>query len=256
MGKFERKKKSTVKVIAVVAVVIVVLVAFALFVIPKILHKLPGEEETPTMDGTETQDVSTAEAEPVPESVSVKEFPLTLENGNLEIESVFQFDGINPDCGNQEGNDVASIMVKNTSDIFLTEAKIEVELADGAKTHFIVTNLPAGKTAMVFSTDNTSIEDESSCVKLSCNAVWDDTTDLIPVGISVSVDGMTITLTNNTAQDIPGLIIYCRAPLGEEYFGGMAYEYTVDNLPANGSTTVEAVECIMGLAEVVRVAIN
>ncbi|MBR5126257.1 MAG: hypothetical protein IKU68_05935, partial [Oscillospiraceae bacterium] len=64
-----------------------------------------------------------------------------------------------------------------------------------------------------------------------------------------------ITLQNKTAEEIPELVLYCHASLGEEYFGGITYKYTVNNLAAQGSATVNAVECTLGIAEVVRIAI-
>lgn len=76
------------------------------------------------------------------------------------------------------------------------------------------------------------------------------------IGRSECTDGTTVTITNNTAQGIPVLTVYCRDPFGEEYFGGKAYEYTVNNLSVNGTVTVEALDSILGLPEVVRIAVR
>ena len=256
MGKYEktRKKKSGAKRGLIPVLLLLLVVLLGLFVMPQVLYRISGEAETvTTMEATEVQ---TGETGAAAAAVPAVQFPLELENGALTIESLFQYDGINPDCGNEEGKNIASITVKNTSGKYLAEAKIELELGDGTQASFVISHLPAGKSAMAFATDNTAMDSSDICVNADCTALWLEVAELLPETVTVSLDGTTITLKNNTAQEIPELIIYCRSPFDEEYFGGIAYEYTVNNLPANGTTTVEALDCILGLAEVVRIAVN
>lgn len=215
--------------------------------------------ETTEPEETTQPEETTEVSEPVeptenlPASIT---FPKQVEGGKLEIESVFQFDGINPDCGYQEGENIASIVLKNTSGSYLTEANVTLTLTDGAKVHFYVSDLPADGRAMAFSTENTSIEADVGCAEVSCDAVFDVTAVSQSDKVAIVVDGMDITLTNQTGDSISEIVIYCRSPLGEEYFGGAAYQYTINDLPAFGTTTVTAVDCILGLAEVVRIVIK
>lgn len=258
MGKYEgkhtkKKKSGSAKRVLIPVILLLLIVLLVLFAMPQVLYRLSGEAEITT---TEEMALLAEDTEPAAApTVPAVQFPLELEMGALQIESLFQYDGINPDCGNEEGSNIASITVKNTSNKYLVEAKIQVELRDGTRASFLVTHLPAGKTAMAFATDNTAMDSTNSCVDVSCSAVWEETDKLLPEAVILSVDGVTITLKNNTDQEIPELKIYCRSPFDEEYFGGIAYEYTV-NLPAYERTTVEALDCILGLAEVVRITMN
>ena len=209
----------------------------------------PAETEPGTVPGqTESTNPSADDTEP-----ATLQLPVALEEGRLEVTSLFQSSGINPDCGNREGTDIATIALKNNSEYFLTEATVTAILADGTKIRFLATNLPSGKTAMVFSGDNISLPKDAVCVSIDCKAQWDKSGQTMPQGISASADGMMVTVMNDTAQDIPELIVYCCTPLGEVYFGGTSYKYTINDLPANGSRTFMAVDCIVGLAEVVRI---
>ena len=261
MGKFEHKnKKSPAAWVAAGVVLAVVLIAAAFIA----NQDSPGSAGVPLatappgMQGAESE--TTVLTEPVDAGASNADaealvFPMLLEDGMLEIGSLFQSSGINPDFEDQEGTDIASIALTNTSEVMLSETTVIATLADGTEIRFCAAWLPAGKTAMVFAEDNIALPDDAVCVAVTCEAVWDETGHTGPEGVSASADGMMITITNDTAQDIPELIVYCRTPLGEEYFGGIAYEYKVTDLPAKGSTTILAADCIMGLAEVVRIEI-
>ena len=234
--------------------------AMALCVMPQVLYRLSGEAEEMPVDQTEdtvavTETGTVAEVVVVP-TVSSVTYPVELEGGRLTLENLFEFEGINPDCNYEPGESIASVTLRNSSEAYLTEAKLTLLLADGGTIEYLVTDLPAGKSAMAFALDNFQWREDTVCVEVSCSAVWDEDFSGIPDEVTVSAEGTTVTITNNTAQDIPALTVYCRDPFIEEYFGGKAYEYTVNNLFANGQATVEALDCIMGQAEVVRIAIH
>lgn len=258
MAKYLRKKKKKpVALIIVIVLVVILLAALVLFVMPQLLYRLSGgsEESEPVQtDPYYVQETATPETTEAAEAGRV--FPLALEDGRLEIDSLFPFSGINPDCGNQEGTDIAAIQLKNVSGSYLTEAKITLTLADGGQVNFAVMDLAAGKSVMAFSTENLSIPAGAVCVDAECSAVFDDTAVTMPEEVSVSVSGVTITLTNTSDENLSQVVVYCRSALGEDPFGGITYQYVVTGLPAGESTTVEASDCIMGMAEVVRVAIN
>lgn len=266
MSKYENKKgKKSCK--GVIAIAVLLVVAIALFAVPQVLYKLSGEDSNSSksdylvsgMQGTESvEDTISAESEADVniEKVDALTFPLLLADGKVEIENVFQFDGINPDCNNQVGNDIAAITVKNLSDAYLASADISMISDDGVTISFAITDLPAGKTTMAFSVDNASTNTDVSYRDAFCEAVFDTDASMNDHAVSVSVDGMHITLENNTNAGIDELIVYCHSALDDQYFGGIVYTYTVNNLPANGTAELDAADCILGLAEVVRIAIN
>lgn len=259
MGKYQKQnqKKSNAAPIAVLIIAVIALVICVAVFLPRMgggqdAQTLPT---VPAVTQVEATAGETSAAETTLPAQPGRALPLALEDGRLMIQSLFQYDGLNPDCANQEATDIGAITLQNISGEYLEEAAISLELTDGTKLNFVVSNLPAGKTVMAFSADNTAIAPDAVCGAAECQAVWSDA-EPMPQEVSASVDGMLITLTNNTAQDIPELVVYCRCPLDEEYFGGVTYIYTVNDLPANGTAVVEAWDCILGMAEVVRIAIN
>lgn len=261
MGKYQNEKANKRgALLAVIAVLLVVVLAgFGLFVMPRLSEgdnpqSNATEEVAPTDTEAATENQSPTEVsttEPAPASI----LPVALEDGQLEIQSLFQFDGINPDCENQEGTGIAAMVLKNTSGIYLAEAAVTLTLADGTELNFEVTDLPADGSVMAFSVDNRTVPADAVCVDATCTAAFDEDAGMAADQVSVTTDGWMVTVNNISGADIPELVIYCRSPFGEEYFGGVTYKYTIYDLPAGGTATVEAWDCILGFVEVVRVEI-
>ena len=273
MGKYQNKtpaKKRTrtkhnhsSQIVLIVVLAVFLAALLMMFVVPQLLYRLGGEyepelpeaepllQEPSEEETSEITEPATEEPLPQPEALT---FPIALENGNLTVNSVFSYTGINPDSGNQEGDDLATIMLKNTSEAYLEQAVIRATLLDGTECTFVVTDLPAGKSTMAFATGNTFLAPENSCVVLSCEASF---TELEPWDqLSVSTVGTTVTLQNNSGEDITNIDVYCRDVFGESYFGGITYKQTISNLPANQSATVDVTDSLLGMIEVVRIAIN
>ena len=270
MGKYEKKKeKKSRKGFIWVVLLLVAAAMLAVFVMPQILYRLSGDTDAfpdePTEPAPVTEQIEETQQETqgntpadteADASLEKLEFPIELENGQLVLESLFEFEGINPDCSYESGSSIATVTVMNTSGEYLAEAKLTLVLADGRSVEFLVNELPAGKTAMAFAADNTQLETAVDCVDVSCETVWIGAAEAEPEGISVSVSGTTVSIVNNAGRDISALTVYCREPFDEVYFGGKAHVYTINNISADGTAAVEALDCILGLAEVVRVEIN
>lgn len=252
MAKYLRKKKKKpIGGVLILVVMILLLAVVAVFVMPQLLYRLSGEgEETLFTEAVEQ------ETESIGSVGTALDFPLLVDDGRLEINSLFPFSGINPDCNNQEGTDIASIVLKNTTDTYLTEAKLTLTLVDGTQLNFAVADLPAGASVMAFSTENLSLSANAACVSAVCEASFDGTAVTESNQVSAYTSGTVVTVINNSGQDLSQIVVYCRSLLDEDYFGGVTYAYTINDLPAGESTTVEATDCILGMAEVVRVAVN
>lgn len=256
MGKYEKKKTRKKRriwpwLVAVLALLIVFLMLFEPPEQPDANGVQPETTGTATSENASAGEGTTAQA---PESVIV--FPMSLEEGSLEIGSLYPFSGINPDCGNQAGENIAALELTNLSETYLTEARITVQLADGTQIPFYAADLPAGACAMVFSVENQSISADAICTNVTSEAVFDDTAALAADKLAVQTEGTLITLTNISGQDVSEIVVYCRNTLGEAYFGGVTYQYTINNLAANETATVDAVDCILGMAQVVRIAVG
>ena len=256
MAKYlKKKKKKPIRGVLILVVVILLLAVVAVFVMPRLLYRLSGGGEAAKFE-TEAQLSTNIPEETTEERVPTVAFPLLVDDGRLEINSLFQFTGINPDCENQEGADIASIVLKNVSDLYLAEAKITLTLLDGTQLNFVVTELPAGASVMAFSTENSVLPADAACLSAACEASFDPTAVTVSDQVTASVDGAQITLTNISGQELSQIVVYCRDTLGEDLFGGTTYSYIVTNLPAGESTVVDVADCILGMAEVVRFVVN
>lgn len=255
MGKFEKKKekkKFPWGVLALVAVLVILGVAGA-----KLLPSAGSGNAEQTAPPEETAAVqSQTQAQEQPAADEGVALPMQLEDGKLTLEMLFQYSGLNPDCGNQEGENVAAVQLTNSSSEYLQEAKLCLTAQDGTLLNFYVTDVPAGETVMAFCVDNLSVEANPACAAVSCQAVFTQADASAGGKVSVSAEGVVITVNNVSGEDLSNVVVYCRSVLGEEYFGGVTYAYTIENLPAGETAVVEAWDCILGMAEVVRTAVG
>lgn len=191
--------------------------------------------------------------EATPTAAAGLSLPYSLEDGRLEISSVFQYTGDNPDCGDEAGEDVAALVVTNRSDRHLTSARLTAELADGTRLSFWISDVPAGQTVRVFESDNGRYDTANPCVAVTCDAQFEDGSPVPADRLSVSVEETEVTLTNISGEPLGELTLYCHCLLNGAYFGGGTYSYAVEPIPAGGSVTIAAEECYLGEAAVVRV---
>ena len=240
----EKRRKSNKKQLKSKSLILSVLVIVGILV-----YVANSEESVESEQKSEQQEIQ--------ETGTVKvEFPYVLNEGKLEVDSLFQFQGINTDSGNQEGTDIAAIVLKNVSELYLTSANVFLEMADGTRLEFLVTELPAGKQVMAFSTENQILTSDVECIGVSCETSYESGDSKAVNQIQVEVEGVAVTLTNVSGEEVSDLVIYCHNILGEDYLGGVSYKYVVDNIPANESVTVEARDCILGMADVVRMEVR
>ena len=179
-------------------------------------------------------------------------FPISLEEGNLVIESLFPFSRINPDASNEQGNDIAAIVLTNNSNLELKTASITLVMNDGNKVEFYVEMIPASKKGMAFSVDNLTLPLDVQCVDVQINAEMiesDDVTDVF-----IEVNGMNILLENKSTDSLNDLTIYYRDVFDDNYFGGKVYHETIDVLSAGETTEITANHSLLGLIEVVKIS--
>ena len=181
-------------------------------------------------------------------------FPYELGEGGLAVDSLFQFTGFNPDCGNQEGENVAGLTVRNQSERHLTSASLEAEMEDGSVFHFEIADLPPGASVMVFEKDNQSYELDNVCVNLEGDAEFENSQPLLADSLTIDVQETAVTLTNRSEGDLSDLVLHCHCLMDEEYFGGLTYTYPIESIPAGQSVTVQAEDCYLGQAAPVRVS--
>lgn len=192
----------------------------------------------------------TTEAVPEVETIAL---PAVLEDNRLRILSLFQYSGPNPDCGDREGKDTAGILLENASQYHLSRAELEIVTASGMVLRFVVEDIPAGKTVMVFSADNAPVEVDPRCVEITCNAEFAEAAPLQTGSIRLTVTGTTIRITNISGKDLENVVVHYHNVMDPEYYGGITYQYLIEDLPAGGSKEFDAWECFFGVADVVRI---
>lgn len=220
--------------------------------------------ENESTESEETIEQGVAEEEKRLEEVALEEsqtiseipFPYMLEDGKLEIGSLFPFGGFNPDAGNEMVSDIAAISVKNISNQYLEEATITVGVDEETEITFKVTDLPAGAGAMAFSLENISLDKNAVCSSVRSETAFSNEILGIPEQISVEEEDIQVRVTNVSGQDISKVTIYCRCLFDEEYFGGIAYQYELQGLAAGETRVVDTEEFLLGMVEVVRVEIE
>lgn len=262
MGKFEKKKtKKTRKGLLLAVILIIAAILLALFVMPQVLYRLNGEssheyiaQNTVSQGANEEMPIDSDTGNGGKEATNVVEFPAVLDEGRIEIESLFSFSGVNPDAQKQKADDVASIVLKNISNSYLSEATVTATLADGTQRVFSVQDLPAGASVMAFSVDNAKLLSSDLCTDIAVEAVFEEAPG--SVGAECAVDGMMVTVTNTASKALQNVSVYYRDVFDGKYFGGKTYCYNIENLSAGESTTFAAEESLLGVIEVVRIAAN
>lgn len=153
------RKKNRLWILLIV--VIVVLLGIVIAINQGGHEQEPSTEQTDeneTVDDVQTAETNEEETEPSEETDTGLEFPYLLDDDKIQIDSLFQYSGINMDAQNEECEDVASLQLKNNSDQYLEKAEISVELTDGTAFSFEVEDIPAGKSVMAFDTANTAYD--------------------------------------------------------------------------------------------------
>ena len=192
----------------------------------------------------------TKQVETIPELL-----PMELEGGRLTVHSLFPYSGMNPDAGLEFGEDIAGLQLTNTSEEHISLAELTAVLEDGTELCFRVEDLPPGMSAMVFDPAHTALAGDLSCVDLYGFAEFEEDPMQSEL-VAVSVDGIAITLYNVSGRDLTDLRVVCHGLLDGSCFGGTTYIYDVASLPAGAATVINAVDCILGEARVVRVEIG
>ena len=182
-------------------------------------------------------------------------FPYEFADGKLKAASLFQYSGLNPDCNNEEGEDIAALEIVNQSDEFCESAEIQVVMQDGTELAFKAEDIPAGKKIWVFESNNQSIGQNDACKEIQDTSEFGEAS-FVKDQVTASVEDTTITIENLTGEEITDLMVGCHCLFEDTYFGGVTYSYPTGTIPAGGQAVVDAADCYMGTAEVVWISNN
>ncbi|MCD8385024.1 MAG: hypothetical protein LUC39_08750 [Clostridiales bacterium] len=204
-----------------------------------------------TDETAETEETDSAEEEP--EETAETALPEVEQSTGLTLSSVYTSSILNPDCGDEYAEEVASLEVTNSSDSYLVSATLTATLSNGTEVLFEVHDLPAGATAEIFDTENQSVASGVTCTALVCTAeeyIEEDV--LLSDTIEVTASGADAVLTNIGDSDLTGLTVVYHCDMARQFFGGMSYTITIDSLAAGESYTLSD-SALMGEVAVVRI---
>lgn len=175
-------------------------------------------------------------------------FPYDLAEGKLQVTSLFQYSGLNPDDNWNEGENIGAIVVTNVSQEYLAELTVTAELSDGSQLVFRASDLPPGGTLWAFAQDSAAFDPQSRCTELRSDSTFASDPGSLNIGVTPEVQGVEVSLTNTGAQALKDQELRCHILLNGIYFGGDSYAYPVAELPAGQTVTVTAGDCILGEA--------
>lgn len=243
----KQRKSSFIPVLIVVAVL-----AIAAAVVVLVLVGRASAVKQPAAADVANPTVTGQPAETAGAAMDVS-FPYALEDDGLELTSLFQYTGSNPDCGWAEGTDVGAVILKNETGRYLETLNLAVIMADGTVLSFMASNIPHGKTVQAFERENTSYDDTAEVAEIRCETTYRNGNGLVPDKVKAVSEGMNITLTNVSGETLAGLGVRCHNILDGVYFGGTSYTYPVAEIPADGSIVVVAADCVLGDVGIARI---
>ena len=181
-------------------------------------------------------------------------FPYAIDEDRLMVNSLFQSSIENPDCENEYADDIASLEIENQSGKFLESAKITLHMSDDLELNMVIKDIPANQKVWVFDNMNQSIKGDAICESIDCEASFLDEDPLIGEQIKIKVKDTKVTLSNQSEETLSGLTVGCHCLFDGVYYGGLTYSYPVDEISPDGKTVIEADDCFLGTAEVVRIS--
>ena len=213
-----------------------------------------SEENEEASKVTESAEEATEEdEEDAEETDEGLAFPYLLEEEQIQVDSLFQYSGINPDAENAECEDVAAIQMKNNSEQYLESAEVSVELSDGTAYSFVVQDIPAGKSVIAFESGNTSYDGKTGVAFIEAKTSYSSEAGVKEDEVKVTSDDNGVQISNISGDAIGTMKVKYHCVMDDMYFGGISSETEVDGLAAGESTAVDTSESILGDADVVSI---
>ena len=148
---------------------------------------------------------------------------------------------------------VAAMLVTNRSKNFLDIATIEYEI-DGKPATFVVTGLPAGKSAWVMEKNQMTIEKDANFKYIEKATGFKSGVVNVTDKITLYADGNMLTAVNNTGEKLEGVFVYYKTLHTDgNYLGGIAYMTTFGDLEPGEKKTELAGHYDKDKTEIVRI---
>lgn len=155
-----------------------------------------------------------------------------FDSGRLELLGSIEYEGPNFEESSMTNGIYTLLKVRNISNLFLRNAKIEVEVNQSEKMVLMIDSLPAGETVAVIGQGHESYSENDIYKVISCESVYEKAPIAEKEGLEVSYKEGNIYLTNRSGQKMNGITCRYKGRIDEMLFGGITYEFKVDSLSA------------------------
>lgn len=202
-------------------------------------------------DETKAGEAKTTQTDTEEQALEEITLPLMLDSDRLQLLSVFEYSGINPDCEDTYGENIGAIQLKNVSGQYLQSAQILVLLSDGQELNFLIEELPSDMEVMAFELQNLEYDDTLKIAEVRAEAQY--SSEDFEKEFSYNVNGSEITVENISKKDKDNITLHYHCTIDGICFGGRAYELALEPLEAGKSCTVSDTACYLGDITVVNV---
>jgi len=83
---------------------------------------------------------------------------------------------------------------------------------------------------------------------------YEPESELLEDDWGISVNGSAVSISNNGDSDARNITVECHDSLDGVLFGGIVYEYTLDEIKTGAMGQFDAVDCFMGDVKVVNIS--
>lgn len=148
---------------------------------------------------------------------------------------------------------VAAVLVTNRSDQFLDLATLTYDV-DGHTATFVVTGLPAGRSAWVMEAGRMTIPDDAKFTPVDCVTAFRGDVTAETDTVSIYAEANMLTAVNNTRETLEGVFVYYKTLHTDgNFFGGITYRVDFGDLEPGCAAEALAGHYSMENSEIVRI---
>lgn len=199
-------------------------------------------------DGLNGENVSLDEG-----SIGKEKYPLPvmLDSERLELISVFEYTGMNPDCEDTYSEEIGAIQLKNVSGNYLKWVELKITMTDGVCLEFSAEDVPADMEVMAFELQNQVYDKSCKIENIEVIAEYDDVN--MQDNFTWNVNGSEITVENISNEKKKDVNVYYHCTIDGLSYGGISYELSAGDLQPGESVTVMDMFCFVGDVTVVNI---
>lgn len=182
------------------------------------------------------------------------ELPYTIGDTGMVIESIGSYIGpYIEDGSDEEVEDVAAMVITNTGDQMIQYSSLSFSAKKGNSVNFLITNLPAKTSIIVFDTKRTAFKGTEILTFEGDMTAYTDR-NMHESEVTVSAQDNLISLTNNTDKQIDTAYVYYKLYLDcGVFYGGITYRTKIEDIKPGSTVTQGASHYFTKSSEVLSV---